>query len=136
MFLMLGDKHSDWSLPKRAFLSSLGHLPWESMTMRKVPSSLKTTGKVGMVAMGSTVSTSPSESSVALFCMGITRFLHTQTIQYCKSPLILFVYNNMVTVHSLKEGKVIYIFFLKSNIKLLILHFKEIAIMNFDYQLL
>lgn len=49
------------------------------MTIRRVPSNLNTTGKVGMVSIGYTASTKPSSNIMALFWRGITRFLQIHT---------------------------------------------------------
>lgn len=49
--------------------------PWPSIAILRVPSNLKTTGKVGTDTIGKTALNNPSFNNAALFSLGITRFL-------------------------------------------------------------
>jgi hypothetical protein len=65
---------ADWP----SVCDNIHYSPCPSMTIRRVPSNLNTTGKVGMASIGYTVSTKPSSKTTALFWLGITKFLQIQ----------------------------------------------------------
>jgi hypothetical protein len=72
----MGKKGNFWaSIHWLRICDGIYYSPCPSITMRRVPSNLKTTGKVGTASIGYTVSTKPSSNTMALFWLGITKFL-------------------------------------------------------------